>query len=68
MKVIEVIWISSLAGQLGIVLTENEVGEKKARIGVALGADEKADIEYIMEYGGKINPKDAQNIANHLKE
>ena len=66
MKVLEVIWISTLTGQLGIVLTENMVGEKKARIGMVKGVDQKADIEHIMEFGGKINASDALNISNHL--
>ena len=67
-KAVKVIWITTLDGQLGIVLTENGAGEKNARIKNIDGIDEAEDIKVIMEWGSKFRLEDAELIVKHLGE
>lgn len=54
MKATNVKWFSSLTGQIGIVLGEDDVTkEKKAYIGKVDGLSEGQDIHKIMELGAK---------------
>lgn len=62
----EVLWFNNQAGTIGIVLSENSVGQKKAYIAKVDGRDEKADIEFIKNYGAKIKIGQARQILAHL--
>ena len=64
-KIISTIWISTLSGMIGIVLTDNGF-EKKAFIGKIMGFDEKADADSVAMFGGKLLLHQARKIVNHL--
>jgi hypothetical protein len=54
MKVLDSVWFTQMGGTLiGIIKTENEIGEIKYYIGSVLGDDIKADEEYIASRGAK---------------
>ena len=40
-------------GDIGIVLVEDDVGNKKSYIGVGKGMNEEEDIDYITKFGKK---------------
>lgn len=54
MKVIDSMWFSSLYGQFGFVVGENETRERQLYAGVARGLDQKADEQSILDYGSKV--------------
>ena len=53
---------------IGIVVTENEVKERKAYIGVGLGKNEKEDAESISHYGSKIRIEILEKILTLLQK
>ena len=65
-KAIEVIWIETISGTIGIVLSDNGF-EKKAYIKQVMGLDEKDDIKDVLERGGKIHLHQVESIVRHLK-
>jgi len=58
LKVVDAFWFSNRDGTYGMVITENEMGLRKVRIGLATGIDQKIDTEDIASWGGRV-PKDA---------
>lgn len=65
LKIIDTFWFSNKDGTYGMVITENEMGVKKTRIGKASGVDQKLDAEYIAAWGGRV-VKDA--VIKFLKQ
>lgn len=59
MKIIKVIWGNSIDHSLsGLILAENEAGERYWYLGSLMGATtEKDDINYILKWGQKL-PED----------
>ena len=50
-------WFTNGMGSIGIVLTRNEMGEKRFYISSVDGLDQKVDEKFIAEYGAEILPK-----------
>ncbi|KKK88820.1 hypothetical protein LCGC14_2739320 [marine sediment metagenome] len=55
MKVIDVIWFNSRFGACGLVVAENEGGERKIYGGVVLGLDPRADKHELRSWGNKVD-------------
>ncbi len=55
MKVIDSVWFSNIGGLFGIVVGENEAGERKLYAGVVGGFDQKADEQALLGWGTKVN-------------
>ena len=55
MKVIDSIWFNTLQGVCGLVVGENERGERKIYAGVVSGFNQKADEEEILSWGNKVS-------------
>lgn len=51
---------------IGIVMYENEVGEKKAVIGMGLGMDEEVDTQRIASHGARLHLHQVEEIKKHL--
>lgn len=54
MKVIDKYWFTSSEGCVGIIITENHVGDRKARISRVQGNNEETDTEFVVENGAEI--------------
>ena len=61
-----VIWFTNMKGTIGIALTENEVGEKKAYISAVSGLDQELDAVHVAQNGSKLLPSMVKEILNHL--
>ena len=69
MKVIGVIWLTGMYGNVGIVLGEDAItGERKAYIGVHKGRDEKSDSEMIAAGGAKLTEQMVDRIQRHYNK
>jgi hypothetical protein len=66
-KVIDDFWFTPAGGTIGIVLMENEVGQKKAYIKCVTGFDRDEDIRAILDYGSPVTIQFAKAIFDHLK-
>ncbi len=55
MKVIDSMWFTTSQGQFGLVVGENEMGERKLYAGVVSGLNQKADEQAILSWGNKVN-------------
>ena len=55
MKVIDSIWFNTTRGNFGLVVAENDRGERKLYGGVVTGSDQKADEQEILSWGNKVN-------------
>jgi len=55
MKVIDSMWFNTIQGHFGIVLGENERGERKLFAGVVGGLDQKTDEQALLDWGTKVN-------------
>ena len=55
MKVIDAIWFSSVHGHCGLVLGENDRGERKIYGGPARGLDQGTDERQILAWGNRAN-------------
>ena len=67
MKILYSIWFTATTC-IGIVITENEIGERKVRMGLASGFDEQADARRIAETGCRISVDILENIIKVVKE
>lgn len=68
MRVLETLWFTGINGCIGIVVGEEDVtGDRKAYIGVASGANEKADQESILGLGNKFTYDIVQRLDYYLK-
>lgn len=58
-KVLDVMWFSGVWGNdcIGIVLTQNEIGEKKFFIGQGKGVNEESDMITIADHGSRVHGK-----------
>lgn len=65
LKIIDTFWFSNKDGSYGMVITENEMGVKKARIGKVAGWNQKEDAAYLAAWGGRV-VKDA--VIEFLKQ
>jgi len=65
MKIIQSWWF---AGQVcvGMVVTENDTGNRKARIGVGKGNNEESDSQLIADYGFEISLVDLQDVIDTI--
>ncbi len=54
LKIVDTFWFSNRDGHYRMVITENETGIKKCRIGKVAGADQKRDAEYLAAWGGRV--------------
>ena len=61
MKILKSTWTSCSSGTIGILVTENDVGYRKARVGIVKGYDESADEKMVAEQGGPL-------LLSELKE
>lgn len=66
MKIIDTIWFTSMYFTIGIVIIENEMGERKAYMGTGSGTDEAADVKRISEWGAKLDLVALHRILGHL--
>ncbi len=66
-KVIETIWISTLSGTIGIVLSDNGF-EKKAYIKQVSGLSEEDDTNDVLLNGGKLHLHQVESIKKHLTD
>lgn len=58
LRVIDKFWFTNQRGTVGMVITENEMGVKKIRIGSVAGFNEKNDADYLAAWGSRV-PKEA---------
>ena len=58
LKIVDSMWFTTPMHHFGMVITENEMGVKKVRIGMAAGKNQKADERLIADWGARV-PKDA---------
>tara|TARA_R110000772_G_scaffold17946_3_gene50119 strand:+ start:216564 stop:216782 length:219 start_codon:yes stop_codon:yes gene_type:complete len=66
-KIHNVDWFNTPNGCIGIVLHENEFGEKHAYIKQVPGLVEAIDIADVADWGAKIHVHQAKRIAEFLK-
>lgn len=61
-KVLFKTWFTSSSGCAGIIVTENEVGNRAAYAGPVSGFDEEQDIDFLKKWGGKVSINDLKII------
>ncbi len=67
MKILKTEWFSTLKGEVGVVLIENEIGQQSARIAPITGTNELHDTHLVAEFGAKLSEKQAAGFFNDLK-
>jgi len=68
MKIIETIWFNSMGFPcVGIVIIENNVGKRKAYLGIGQGHNEEYDKKMIAENGSPVMPETLESILKKLK-
>ena len=68
MKIVDSTWFHPLGEQcIGMVITENDQGERKVYIGRGVGIDKPADEQYIASHGAKVNYVTAGFIREGLR-
>jgi len=65
-EIIDTFWFSGET-QMGIVIIKNQIGELKAYLGTASGADEKTDSEYIADNGVRLHKETLESIIKKLE-
>ena len=55
MKAIDSMWFNTLQGSFGLVIGENERGERHLYAGVCSGLDQGHDEKSILSWGNKVN-------------
>ena len=68
MKVIDSMWFNTIQGAFGIVVGENEMGERKLYAGVCHGVDQQADERAILSWGNKVNIGMLANLLYKTKK
>jgi len=61
MKAINKTWFNNSKGCIGVVLAENEYGQK-AYISSVPGHDEESDVRTIMDWGARISRQQAEGF------
>ncbi len=67
-KVIDVTWITSPHGTVGIVVTENDLGERRLRASSVEGENEDRDAQYVAEWGGAVSINDLERMIKLVKQ
>lgn len=68
MKVLETLWFTNYT-TTGVIVAENEAGERHVYIGTGTGINSVADQTHILERGTKVRLEEfVQNIAKHIKK
>jgi len=62
-KVLHMVWVTSHKGTVGIGTFENELGEREIRASIVSGVNETADIKFVDDWGGKVDPMDLINLV-----
>ena len=68
MKVIDSIWISTVLGNFGLVVGENDTGERKLYGGIASGDNQEDDEIMIMALGNKLNLATIEGLIARVRE
>jgi hypothetical protein len=70
MKILDSLWFTSFSylGCLGIVIAENEEGERKAYVGMGFGLNQEEDERRIAREGSKLPLESVQLILRLLGE
>ena len=69
MKVIDSIWFSTIQGDFGFVVGEDETtGERKLYAGVVSGLDQKCDEQAILDWGNIVNIKLMEELIAKTKK
>jgi len=55
MKVIDSMWFNTVQGNFGLVVGENETGERRLYGGVVSGLIQETDAQEILSWGNKVN-------------
>jgi len=66
-KVLDVVWFSATS-TIGIVLTENDIGERKAYIKTVSGTSEELDMTMVAEYGNTFPLNSAYELFPQWKQ
>jgi hypothetical protein len=61
MKAINCTWFNNSRGSIGVVLAENEYGQR-AYISSVSGHDEQADVKLVMEWGSSLSQSQAEGF------
>lgn len=69
-RIIDSVWITSLdlVGCIGIVVIENDTGDRKAYVGWGDGYSEERDAERIARDGGKITAEILEHVVDLLRK
>ena len=67
MKILKTEWFSTLKGEIGVVLIENEIGQQSARIAPVSGISEMSDSQTVADFGAKLSEKQAAGFFDDLK-
>jgi hypothetical protein len=64
-KIVENLWFTELGSPrpIGIIVVENEVGDRKAYIGTGMGGDEGLDSQRVAGNGAKLSKSTLQLLA-----
>ena len=68
MKIIAKTWSTGRAWTVGILVTENEFGERRLRCGVVAGINENHDLKFLMDWGSTLSLEDLQTMIDLVKE
>jgi hypothetical protein len=68
MKALQHTWLSTRGGCIGVVLAENNYGQK-AFITVVSGHDEQQDIQHVMDWGSSLSLSQAKGFfGDHVDD
>lgn len=62
MKILGFAWFNNISGCIGVVLSENSIGEKKGYIAKVAGFDEEHDIKFVRDWGSEISVEAAESM------
>ena len=68
MKVIDSMWFNTAQGNFGIVVGENDRGERKLYAGTVIGLDQTLDEQAILDWGNKINIDKLEGLIAKTKK
>lgn len=67
MKYIAAHWFSNAKECIGIVVGENEMGERKAYISSVTGLDYSEDVDYVLKHGAKLSIHILKDVVKRLE-
>lgn len=68
MKAIDSMWFNTMQGNFGLVVGENEMGERQLYGGIAIGLDQEADEQAILSWGNKTNIRLLEGLIAKTKK